>query len=291
MLNHLCIISDNWAQLLAEGNAYDACTLLFLLNRKSGTAADLFQFLYTSGQHLKPSNKISICIDLATVESENDPVASGMEALICNLVFHPSFYVHFNVPYIFFINSSIQQTDEQLSAIKNAVIAQAYADVKFIEIAYSTTGTQATPIFGGNDIASFYENNYLSKGLFNRFVIFEKKEGSVTAISRQLLQAEDAFKKEHALLFDQLRQAATLTGENEYLKWKQKSYLDELKNYKTYLKVLKEQDEAQYINNFYYNEYEVLPLWYKQMGHVIKVLTGKRTFKSLFDKNVKKYKN
>lgn len=44
------------------------------------------------------------------------------------------------------------------------------------------------------------------------------------------------------------------------------------------------------IKKFYYNEYEILPRWYKQVGHVIKVVMGKRTFRSLFNKNVKKYK-
>jgi hypothetical protein len=44
------------------------------------------------------------------------------------------------------------------------------------------------------------------------------------------------------------------------------------------------------IKRFYHYEYEILPLWYKRLGHIIKVLTGKRTFKSLFNDNVKKYK-
>ncbi|OJW32031.1 MAG: hypothetical protein BGO54_16565 [Sphingobacteriales bacterium 46-32] len=38
------------------------------------------------------------------------------------------------------------------------------------------------------------------------------------------------------------------------------------------------------IKRFYWEEYEVLPLWYKRLGHVIKVITGKRTFRSLFRK-------
>ncbi len=42
---------------------------------------------------------------------------------------------------------------------------------------------------------------------------------------------------------------------------------------------------------FYKNEYEILPTWYKRLGHIIKVLIGKRTFRSLFNDNVKKYKD
>lgn len=50
-------------------------------------------------------------------------------------------------------------------------------------------------------------------------------------------------------------------------------------------------DEVNYILNFYKNEYEILPLWYKRFGHIIKVIQGKRSLRSLFDKRVKKYKD
>jgi len=36
------------------------------------------------------------------------------------------------------------------------------------------------------------------------------------------------------------------------------------------------------IQQWYDSEYETLPLWYKRFGHVVKVLKGKRSFKSLF---------
>ncbi len=42
---------------------------------------------------------------------------------------------------------------------------------------------------------------------------------------------------------------------------------------------------------FYRNEYEVLPGWFKKLGHLVKVITGKRTFKSLYNDHVKKYKD
>jgi hypothetical protein len=45
------------------------------------------------------------------------------------------------------------------------------------------------------------------------------------------------------------------------------------------------------ILKFYKNEYEILPTWYKRLGHIIKVLMGKRTFRSLFNDNVTKYKD
>jgi hypothetical protein len=42
---------------------------------------------------------------------------------------------------------------------------------------------------------------------------------------------------------------------------------------------------------WYHHEYEILPTWYKRLGHVIKVLMGRRTFRSLFSDKAKKYKD
>lgn len=50
-------------------------------------------------------------------------------------------------------------------------------------------------------------------------------------------------------------------------------------------------NEIARLKHFYYQEYEILPSWYKKLGHIIKVIMGKRSFRSLFNDNVKKYKD
>ena len=40
---------------------------------------------------------------------------------------------------------------------------------------------------------------------------------------------------------------------------------------------------------WYHNEYEILPLWYKRFGHIIKVITRQKKIPSLFSDQVKKY--
>ena len=47
-------------------------------------------------------------------------------------------------------------------------------------------------------------------------------------------------------------------------------------------KIEPEHNQAKEIQAWYTNEYEVLPLWYKKFGHIIKAFKGERTFKSLF---------
>jgi hypothetical protein len=66
-----------------------------------------------------------------------------------------------------------------------------------------------------------------------------------------------------------------------------------LELYRQFLSLSKSVQEKEYyeVLNWYHKEYETLPLWYKRLGHIIKVLTGKRTMRSLFSDNVKKYKD
>ncbi len=65
----------------------------------------------------------------------------------------------------------------------------------------------------------------------------------------------------------------------------------ELNNQRQYVEVLRSDHAARELQDYYTREYEVLPLWYKRVGHIVKVLTGKRTFRSLFRDDVKKYKD
>ncbi|MET0299930.1 MAG: hypothetical protein ABW036_09215 [Flavitalea sp.] len=53
----------------------------------------------------------------------------------------------------------------------------------------------------------------------------------------------------------------------------------------------KYKDDYENLFKWYHNEYEVLPLWYKRFGHILKVILGKRSFRSLFSDDVKKYKD
>jgi len=53
----------------------------------------------------------------------------------------------------------------------------------------------------------------------------------------------------------------------------------------------KYKDDYENLFKWYHNEYEILPLWYKRFGHILKVIMGKRSFRSLFSDDVKKYKS
>lgn len=75
----------------------------------------------------------------------------------------------------------------------------------------------------------------------------------------QLQKKLDALKNEHRVLQERMHNAETTIGiiRNKY------------------------KDDYDTLFNWYQQEYEALPLWYKRFGQLIKVLTGKRTAKSL----------
>lgn len=70
--------------------------------------------------------------------------------------------------------------------------------------------------------------------------------------------------------------------------WKNRALL-----YQDFLAISKKVQEKEHYDviDWYHKEYEILPLWYKRFGHILKVLLGKRTFKSLYRDDVKKYKD
>lgn len=71
---------------------------------------------------------------------------------------------------------------------------------------------------------------------------------------------------------------------NQTVLWQQRAKL-----YLSFVALGKKVGETEYydIRQWYHDEYEVLPLWYKRVGHVIKAFTGKRSFRSLFIDHIK----
>jgi hypothetical protein len=91
---------------------------------------------------------------------------------------------------------------------------------------------------------------------------------------------------------DILFHTAALTREAGWGLHKSALWQERSKLYLSFIALSKKVGETEYydLRQWYHNEYEVLPLWFKRLGHIIKVLMGKRSFRSLFDENAKKHK-
>jgi hypothetical protein len=93
-------------------------------------------------------------------------------------------------------------------------------------------------------------------------------------------QTERSVAKSHPRLHELFRLHRSLSRQNEELTNENKRLEIDVINQKQYLAVLRNEREMEKIIEFYHKEYEVLPLWYKRFGHMIKLLTGRRKVRS-----------
>lgn len=115
------------------------------------------------------------------------------------------------------------------------------------------------------------------------FVAFERERvaAAVGSLAR--------FRAEHPVLYERTLAYVALLTEQERLSRAERLLREENGILQELLELAGRSDEVNYILQFYKYEYEILPLWYKRFGHILKVMMGKRSFRSLFDKKAKKY--
>jgi hypothetical protein len=148
-------------------------------------------------------------------------------------------------------------------------------------------------LFHSSDKLAHYYKEILEIGYqFNSNVFFNLSPSeSMSTVLALLQQIEDGFKGKSPQLYSLINANKLLEQEIEYLKRKNIYTEAELSHQKQYADILRSQHSTRELQDYYNNEYEVLPKWYKRFGHLVKVVTGRRTFRSLFRDDVKKYKS
>ena len=116
-------------------------------------------------------------------------------------------------------------------------------------------------------------------------------EVSPSLLTISLEKIEKNFQESNVDLYQTLLVKQNLLVENILLKKKILLLYNELDNYKEHNKILRSTHGAVELQQYYDKEYELLPRWFKHCGQLLKVLMGKRTLRSLFNNDVKKYKD
>lgn len=197
---------------------------------------------------------------------------------LISFLFHPLFLKLNNKP-IFFFNKMAD--NESVKTIKNKIIKQGFSDCFIKNIQFEIT-------LNKSNVKNQYLNLLNNDFLVNHFVHLHITQfNEIGSVAKELLEAENELKQNNPKLFQILFKTYKL--ENDLINANLELFetKEDLENQKIYLEFFKNQDEAKKINDFYYHEYEVLPLWYKQFGHIIKAILGKRTWRSLWDNNSK----
>ena len=127
---------------------------------------------------------------------------------------------------------------------------------------------------------------------YGKDLYFHSPSGELSqAVRAGLQKAEEELGQREPRLYSTIRRYLATEAEMQGLAHQLAATGAELAHQKQYVDMLRTDHQAKEIQDFYNREYEILPLWYKRLGHLVKVLSGKRTFRSLFRDDVKKYKD
>jgi hypothetical protein len=229
-------------------------------------------------------------------------------AELCLLLCHPLYFTY-NYQRIIGITGRREFGEEEfLDRLNDELKRQEFNNLLFFRLTDNIPDGNGTS-FVLNNVATVDSNflktqlfysNFRNRGL-NRFILDRNDNETGELVSRWKTAEKKLWQDEPILyhLVKQLQSTSSMAHKSQILI---ESLSEDLRSKNAYLdfslnrnsdtgKGGSNMSELMKLKMFYHNEYEILPLWYKRCGHIIKVLTGKRTFKSLFDNNEKKYKD
>lgn len=251
-----------------------------------------FSDLFYDLQQLDPGIPLSILITdkVAAIASEN--LDMYLDNLL-SLLYQPGFYIKNGEPVIF-LSATSSQVSFFINALEKECLNQGYKKLYTIwpVLASDQAKDDSTPVAydasqGDLDfkvLTDKWINNYLEDHNQWPITLLIPENQGLDKLEL-ILQKQKVFMNEKQ--YKVVNALYEVIEKNEEYKFQ--LYLKSIneQNNRTYLEFQK-QDLAK-ILDFYKYEYEILPLWYKRFGQVIKVILGKRTLKSLFSDNVKKY--
>jgi regulator of replication initiation timing len=243
------------------------------------------------------SRKFMLLIHEEQVFMNTDAISSIIDCL-----FSPNYISIDGKPVIGFISDETKtgsKSDRRRDTLLSGILEQGWSSL----VCWAFIKTPAGGIEPVGDVPVFvnhlgtekdFKELYLSDlQTITEYILFSEDTFDKTQeLEQNFYEALQATISQYPLLkkglwdfVQEKRTAARLRSRNASLE-------EKLANAEKTISVIRDKYKDDYENLFkwYHNEYEILPLWYKRFGHILKVLMGKRTFRSLFNDDVKKYK-
>jgi hypothetical protein len=298
MLNTCVFLIDDFYHLQHSTDAlFNECVFTCII--KDGSSFENYKIQeFHKLEFTENPGAISFYFDLQTNEVCNifSQWLEKNEKMLFRYFFHPSYKTEANKP-LLFINAAIKENKNLINGISylnKSIIEQGYDGIHCIWLNEDINDNRKDLhlIFKADRSDKTFSAYYFQR-LSENYCVSKYIAVYTTDFENQLIdfkKAEETLLLQHPEIHCLLQRNADLEKGVAVLTSELKDIKSQLQNQRTYLKLLTEQDEANKINEFYHQEYEILPLWYKKIGQLIKVCMGKRTFRSLFDNNVKKYK-
>lgn len=207
------------------------------------------------------------------------------------LLSHRKYFRVFNQPVVFLeCNGSFDSHSSMLKEFLDkqgfeqpwisGVSNEVFNSDNFIAAHLAGTGQKVV-----NELVEFeeYYTDYLGSQ-FDSDDYFVIQPGAVPVdhFLRRMKSLVDLFRSEHPYEADLIKRLVHSSDTALIQTLKNKALESEIKVMDELARLRSGNKELEDILEFYHREYEVLPLWYKRVGHILKVIMGKRSFKSLF---------
>ena len=282
MLNTIIYISDNYNNFRNSSleKYKSGITLSFLI--KSSNSKNIVETYQFFSNNISPQFSLTIII--------NAPFDDIFLYNIISFFFLPGYQKINNQ----FIINLIYENDDILNDVQrdlikisnNQGIKNLHINWLIPEQSHASINAQqsSTRLYSNiNNFMLLYTHTLQSSTFYNNLFYVDHVAIEVDKLHSLITNANDTIKINNSFLYEVVLKLQILAIENSNLKLKNQSFVNELENYKTHIEVLKSVHEATELQLYYDNEYEILPIWYKRLGHILKFLMGKRNFKSLFN--------
>ena len=247
-----------------------------------------YKNLYASDRNTSFTLLIDKSVTVAVIEK-------NIEYLVSASFHHTYKKINGDNP-LFLFETNQEEAGKYISTVKKACVEQGYNAIETILIDNNPANIKITPGNAGEALQTYATAIQKITSSDNIFFFYPDTPSSIADIFNAIEQAEDQLQQQAPQIWHLLKENRALAVKEKA--WQVKTTLleeklESLTNYQlsnnapesVYKKQVTE------LLDFYNTEYEVLPMWFKRLGQIVKVLTGKRTFKSLYNDNVKKYKN
>lgn len=225
------------------------------------------------------------------IDIENEITVKEADDII-SFFFFPNYHGQFGNPQVFLNCNNVELFDKSREVLIQVAKTQGFESIKCDRIQMNSK--ILNEIFSSNDLEKI-KNRYQSL-LYSYDSLLEKMFIELHSLS-DIILLDEAFKKEEEVLKKNNQPLYLIKQQNQELREKVlqteeilKAAINEIEIKDAHIEILRAHSQATHLQNYYTNEYEILPLWYKRFGHLLKVISGKRSFRSLFTDKEKKYK-
>lgn len=293
MINLVTIVTED-STLLFKKEIQKDVLISFEINNVSFFEKLSRQEIYKV-QSLDTTRFFSFYLNVAQKEKASIFFETAIEKkeLFLRYFFHPAYKVINEKPVVAFNANYKDDADliRFVQELEQTTISQGYDGIQWVIFSNNSDQVNDYNVLFDNrqpvESAAVYSEILKKYNYTNKYIGI--KTTDVNDWYSTLQSAEEKIMQEYPEKFDYLKKYGDLERSFVQTTDQLKRTNLDLENHKKYLEIFKSKDEALKIYEFYKYEYEILPLWYKRFGHIIKVIMGKRSFRSLFDNNIKKY--